>query len=104
MLLATACDGDPGLRARVEILLAAAAHDDRFLLGSGAAEEFAAPDPGERPGDRIGPYRLVEQIGEGGFGTVFRAEQDHPVRRTVALKIIKLGMDTRAVIARFEQE
>jgi serine/threonine protein kinase/tetratricopeptide (TPR) repeat protein len=58
----------------------------------------------ERPGDRVGPYTLLEQIGEGGFGVVFSAEQHAPVRRTVALKIIKLGMDTRAVVARFEAE
>jgi tetratricopeptide (TPR) repeat protein len=58
----------------------------------------------ERPGDRVGGYTLVEQVGEGGFGVVFSAEQHFPVRRTVALKIIKLGMDTRAVVARFETE
>ena len=52
----------------------------------------------------IGPYRLLEQIGEGGFGTVFLAEQERPVRRVVALKVIKAGMDTRQVIARFEAE
>jgi serine/threonine protein kinase/tetratricopeptide (TPR) repeat protein len=59
---------------------------------------------GEGPGTRIGPYKLLQLIGEGGFGSVFMAEQDRPVRRKVALKIIKLGMDTRAVIARFEAE
>src|SRR5258708_7091098 len=53
---------------------------------------------------RIGPYRLLEIIGEGGFGTVFLAEQEHPVRRRVALKIIKPGMDSHQVIARFEAE
>ncbi len=58
----------------------------------------------ETPGTRIGPYRLVQLIGEGGFGSVFMAEQERPVVRTVALKIIKLGMDTRQVVARFEQE
>ena len=52
----------------------------------------------------IGPYKLLQAIGEGGFGTVYMAEQEHPVRRRVALKIIKLGMDTRQVIARFEAE
>src|SRR5262249_49631287 len=60
--------------------------------------------PGEGVGTRIGPYRLLELIGEGGFGSVLLAEQEHPVRRRVALKIIKLGMDTRQVIARFEAE
>jgi serine/threonine protein kinase/tetratricopeptide (TPR) repeat protein len=60
--------------------------------------------PGERPGDQIGPYRLLQKVGEGGFGAVFEADQEHPVKRRVALKIIKLGMDTHAVIARFEAE
>jgi serine/threonine protein kinase len=58
----------------------------------------------EMPGDRIGHYKLLQQIGEGGCGVVYMAEQDEPVRRRVALKIIKLGMDTRQVIARFEAE
>ena len=59
---------------------------------------------GEGPGGRIGPYKILQQIGEGGFGAVFEAEQEEPVRRRVALKVIKLGMDTREVIARFEAE
>ena len=63
-----------------------------------------ALESGEQVGDRIGPYKLLEQIGEGGFGIVYVAEQDEPIRRRVALKIIKLGMDTRQVIARFEVE
>src|SRR5262245_40198067 len=58
----------------------------------------------EGPGARVGPYKLLQRIGEGGFGSVFMAEQEAPVRRKVALKIIKLGMDTRQVVARFEQE
>ena len=60
--------------------------------------------PGERPGDRVGPYKLLQQIGEGGMGVVYMAEQSEPVRRKVALKIIKPGMDSRQVIARFEAE
>ena len=60
--------------------------------------------PGEGPGTRIGPYKLLQQIGEGGFGVVYMAEQKEPVKRRVALKIIKLGMDTKEVIARFEAE
>jgi len=62
------------------------------------------PPPTEEPGDHIGRYKLLEKIGEGGFGTVYVAEQKEPVRRRVALKIIKLGMDTRQVVARFEAE
>ena len=58
----------------------------------------------ERPGTQIGPYKLLEEIGEGGMGVVYMAEQKEPVRRKVALKIIKPGMDTREVIARFEAE
>src|SRR5207302_114969 len=58
----------------------------------------------EGPGTQIGPYKLLEQIGEGGFGLVFMAEQERPVRRKVALKILKPGMDTRQVVARFESE
>jgi hypothetical protein len=58
----------------------------------------------EKAGDRIGRYKLLEQIGEGGCGVVYMAEQEEPVRRRVALKVIKLGMDTRSVIARFEAE
>ena len=60
--------------------------------------------PSEKPGDRIGRYKLLQKIGEGGCGVVYMAEQEEPVRRRVALKIIKLGMDTRQVIARFEAE
>jgi tetratricopeptide (TPR) repeat protein len=59
---------------------------------------------GEKPGDRIGRYKLLQQLGEGGMGTVWMAEQEEPVRRRVALKVIKLGMDTKSVIARFEAE
>ncbi len=70
---------------------------------------MSAPEPGqdvalEGPGSVIGPYKLLQQIGEGGFGTVFMAEQEQPIRRRVALKILKPGMDTRQVVARFEAE
>src|SRR5207245_368787 len=78
------------------------------LGGEGQGVRGAAtvdePAVTERPGTLIGPYKLLQQIGEGGFGTVFMAEQEHPVRRKVALKVIKAGMDTRQVIARFEAE
>jgi hypothetical protein len=70
-----------------------------------AAADGAAPRPiAEGPGTRIGPYKLLQQIGEGGMGVVYLAEQEHPVRRKVALKIIKPGMDTAQVVARFEAE
>jgi hypothetical protein len=98
-----ACAGDSELRAEVDAYLSAA-ENSGALLGS-ADEETAGPvSLIERPGFIIGRYRLLEQIGEGGFGVVFMADQEHPVRRRVALKIIKLGMDTRQVIARFEAE
>src|ERR1017187_4298368 len=60
--------------------------------------------PTEKPGDKIGRYKLLQQIGEGGCGVVYMAEQEEPVRRREALKVIKLGMDTKQVIARFEAE
>ena len=99
------CGGDAELQAAVERLLAA--HEqpanvlDRPAPGMPTADY---PPITERPGTMVGPYKLMEQIGEGGFGLVFVAEQQHPVRRKVALKIIKAGMDTRDVIARFEAE
>ncbi len=73
---------------------------DQTLIG----DHTPAIPPSEGPGGRIGPFRILQQIGEGGFGSVFEAEQEEPVRRHVALKIIKLGMDTREVITRFEAE
>jgi len=101
--LEAACAGDAGLRQRVESLLA-----EQKNLGSFLALPDAPPtidqQPPERPGTQIGPYKLLQQIGEGGFGIVFMAEQTEPVRRRVALKVIKPGMDTRQVIARFEAE
>ena len=69
-----------------------------------AEPSVLAPIPTEKPGDRIGRYKLLQQIGEGGCGVVYMAEQEEPVRRRVALKVIKLGMDTKSVIARFEAE
>ena len=100
------CTGDPELRGKVEALLRAHAEAGSFLavpaLGAQPTNHF---DPiAERPGTIIGQYKLLEQIGEGGFGVVFMAEQERPVRRRVALKVIKPGMDTRQVIARFEAE
>jgi serine/threonine-protein kinase len=106
--LTEACGGDATLQADVEQLLRAFEDASRFLKpGPGISPDleaqFAALKP-EEAGEQIGHYKLQQQIGEGGFGVVWMAEQTAPVRRRVALKIIKLGMDTREVIARFEQE
>lgn len=97
--LRAACGGDAALRQQVEALLAADSAADNFLQ---PPSEDAPADEG--PGTVIGRYKLLQRIGEGGFGVVYMAEQLEPVRRKVALKIIKLGMDTREVIARFEAE
>jgi WD40 repeat protein/serine/threonine protein kinase len=96
-----ACGTNAPLRARVEQLLAAHADAGKFLGGRGDTLDTPLA---ERPGSQIGPYKLLQQIGEGGMGVVHMAEQTEPVRRRVALKIIKPGMDTRQVIARFEAE
>jgi hypothetical protein len=114
-----ACGDDSTLRTRVEKLLraqvqlgsfhepprpavyVAAANAAAYAAAANAAAAYAAA---EQPGMLIGPCKLMEQIGEGGMGLVFVAEQQEPVRRRVALKLIKPGMDTRQVIARFEAE
>ncbi len=97
-----ACAGNPDLRQELESLLGAYVRAGNFLGNSRAA---LAPDILiERTGTRIGRYKLLQQIGEGGFGVVYMAEQEQPVQRKVALKIIKPGMDSREVIARFEAE
>ncbi len=102
--LEQACGGNVELRQRVEALLAA--HDEAASFLPLPAMDSAPNEApiAEGPGTRIGKYKLLEQIGEGGFGIVFMAEQEEPVRRRVALKIIKLGMDTRQIVARFEAE
>src|SRR6266550_8104058 len=102
-----ACGGDAALRHRVEVLLNS--HDASAFLEEPAAPAAMptlriSPPLSEQAGDRIGRYKLLQQIGEGGCGIVYMAEQDEPVRRRVALKIIKLGLDTKSVIARFEAE
>jgi len=104
--LEEACVGDPGMRQRLEALLHAHEHPGSFLRGPAPALAGTVDQPAvaERPGTVIGPYKLLEQIGEGGFGVVFMAEQQAPIRRKVALKVLKPGMDTRQVIARFEVE
>ncbi len=108
--LARACDGDAALRREVDDLLEAYRAAGSFLDGPvvtldlGAGPAAAAAPVHEGPGSMIGPYKLLEQIGEGGMGVVFLAEQQRPVRRHVALKVVKAGMDTRQVVARFEAE
>jgi serine/threonine protein kinase/tetratricopeptide (TPR) repeat protein len=102
--LAQAC-GDPELRQQVERLLARDASAGNFLQHPANGPTIATPDTRiESAGTTIGPYKLLEQIGDGGMGVVYVAEQTRPVRRKVALKIIKPGMDTKQVVARFEAE
>src|SRR5881396_560193 len=120
--LSQACGEDLALRREVEELIQAEAEAGKFLPHkpgasgaraalAGAAGAVGRIDPillqaqvAEKPGDRIGRYKLREKIGEGGCGVVYVGEQEEPVRRRVALKVIKLGMDTKSVIARFEAE
>src|SRR5688500_12306526 len=100
-----ACGGDAGLRAEVVALLRAARAAGSFLSHPTGADPAAGASSSasiaEQAGAQIDRYKLLEQIGEGGMGTIWMAEQREPVKRRVALKIIKLGMDTRQVIARF---
>jgi eukaryotic-like serine/threonine-protein kinase len=115
--LAAACADDPALRLRLEALLRVheeaipfletpppGAQDSPMGAGGPGATIRVAFAPSEKAGDRIGRYKLLQQIGEGGCGVVYMAEQEEPVRRRVALKVIKLGMDTKQVVARFEAE
>jgi serine/threonine protein kinase/WD40 repeat protein len=110
--LAAACGDNLLLRKRVEELLQADEAPEGFLPEEHGTAPGEAPLPStdqtaaltERPGDCIGRYKLLQKLGEGGCGVVYLAEQEVPVRRKVALKVIKLGMDTRSVIARFEVE
>ncbi len=112
-----ACAEDPALRRRLDELLRV--HDEaipflenpapgaqQFPVGAEVADATVrlSDSPAEKPGDSIGRYKLLEQIGEGGCGVVYVAEQREPLRRRVALKVIKLGMDTKQVIARFDAE
>ena len=95
------CAGDSGLRLEVESLLGAYERAGDFLQ---PREPEPQREPGERAGERIDRYLLLEKLGEGGMGVVWKARQERPVEREVALKIVKLGMDTREVVARFEAE
>src|SRR5271165_3300613 len=103
------CAGNPAMRQRLGEMLAVDETAGDFLERPARSEINArgspAPPAGlpgsapEKPGDRIGPYKLLQQIGEGGCGVVFMAEQEAPIHRRVALKVIKLGMDTKLVVA-----
>jgi serine/threonine protein kinase/Tfp pilus assembly protein PilF len=101
------CSDDEDLRRRIEALLKSNERAGSFLEApptASIAEGRIKVTAGEKPGDRVGRYKLLQQIGEGGCGIVFVAEQEEPVRRRVALKVVKPGMDTKSVIARFEAE
>jgi serine/threonine protein kinase len=103
-----ACGADEALRRRVEDLLSmydrASAFPESPVARPEATEATLNQPNRESPGTTIGPYKLIEQIGEGGMGTVWMAQQQEPVKRVVALKLIKAGMDSKQVIARFEAE
>ncbi|MDC0311502.1 serine/threonine protein kinase, partial [bacterium] len=104
------CGGDQELRERIRGLLDAHEKEQTFLKSNVELETTAAKAPTAKsgsiakPGEEIGRFKLLQQIGEGGFGVVFMAEQHKPIRRKVALKVIKPGMDTKGVVARFEAE
>jgi eukaryotic-like serine/threonine-protein kinase len=103
--LDAACDADSELRQRVEMLLRAHEQTNSLLDAPDRGPGTTVDEPvRESPGTVIGPYKLIEQIGEGGMGTVWMAQQTEPVKRLVAVKLIKAGMDSKAVIARFEAE
>lgn len=105
-----ACGGDPALRARIEALLRSHDGAGNFLAQpaladtTGAFADAPVLSCRETAGAFVGPYKLLEQIGEGGMGVVWMAEQQEPVRRKVALKLIKAGMDSAQIVARFEAE
>jgi serine/threonine protein kinase/tetratricopeptide (TPR) repeat protein len=99
-----ACGDDTALRGRLDDLLRAHQDAGHFLSGSASATVAHDAPLTERPGTQIGPYKLLQQIGEGGMGVVWMAEQTQPVQRKVALKVIKPGMGSRQVITRFEAE
>src|SRR5262249_6014502 len=101
--LDAAC-GHSEVRARVDDLLYAHQALGSIHAGRGGPAATVGLALAEQPGAVLGPYQLLEQLGEGGFGVVYLAEQQQPVRRKVALKVLKPGMDTRQVLARFEQE
>src|SRR5687767_7460882 len=97
--LDSTCAGEPDLRREVEELLHYAPDADAAFVTASEVVKRGGEDP-----DQIGSYDVLEPIGEGGMAIVYKAQQQRPVRRTVALKLIKLGMDTRQFVARFESE
>ncbi len=106
-LMRSMCDGDDALRAEVESLLTSATAASFLEPTIPHAHPSDPPTPPAVPLEMpksVGPYKLLQVIGEGGFGVVYMAEQEHPVRRRVALKLIRLGMDTKHILARFEAE
>src|SRR5262249_17373559 len=104
--LDAACGEDPSLRRRVEVLLRAHTRPAGLLdqLGKGLGPTVDLSASAEGVGSSIGPYKLLEEIGESGMGAVYMAAQTRPVKRLVALKLIKAGLDSRQVLARFEAE
>src|SRR6185369_3389386 len=103
------CGEDKSLHARLDALLAAHDHPETSLATQAEADRLTikldlADAPDEAVGQTLGRYKLLERVGEGGCGVVYVAEQTEPVRRRVALKVIKLGMDTKQVVARFAAE
>lgn len=104
------CAGDARLQNRISSLIEANRRASSFMeeavaeIDLDALQSMEPPPIGEQPGDVVGRYMLRQQIGEGGMGTVFKAEQTAPVQRNVAIKIVKPGLDTKEVIARFESE
>ena len=103
------CGGDQELRQRIQGLLDAHEKEQTFLKSNVAFKSTVTQAPAKvesgsiaKPGEEIGRFKLLQQIGEGGFGVVFMAEQHKPIRRKVALKVIKPGMDTKGVVARFD--
>ena len=103
-LLDEQCASDPALREAVDAMLALQSAADGFLVQRKRAMPISQHVATVKAGDRIGPFEIKCSLGGGGMGEVYMAEQEHPVRRRVAIKIIKLGMDTRQVIARFQAE
>src|SRR5436190_1374411 len=101
LFLEGACGRNRALRAEVEAMFASA-DGNTVSMGKGAATVVG--DATDMSGQTIGPYKILQLIGEGGFGSVYMAQQTAPIKRKVALKVVKAGMDTKQVIGRFESE